>query len=196
VIRPEEQERIDREAEIRRRYDREALLGAHGDMGARMAAVVSRAESLDRDRCEALVAAYDRVVAEADRDGVREELEEAYRYSAPHPLHPQNLYAIDALARNALNYAGLVARERAAGHGLGSIVPVERAAVGVILALAMEVAGRRGAYAPVGPELTALLRRPWEDVIGRPGDGHDGPAGPSRVPGPGAGPGPSDTAPR
>lgn len=183
AVRPEERERLEREEEIRRRYDRQALLRAHGDLGERMAAVVDRAEALDRPTCEALTGAYERAVADADGAGVREELEEAYRYSAPYPLHPQNLYAIDALARNAFNYAGQVARERAHGHGLASIVPVERAAVGAILTLAMEVARRRGAFAPLAVGLTDLLRRPWEEVIGPLGDGHDGRLGPAPAPG-------------
>ncbi|HZT66646.1 MAG TPA: hypothetical protein VFA11_12740 [Acidimicrobiales bacterium] len=175
MITPEQEERQRREAEIRRRYDRHALVSAHGRLGEEMAAVAEAAPSLDAPTCRALLAAYQDVIAEADRTGRREELERVYRYSSPYPLHPGDLYAIDALARNAFNYAGLVARERAAAHGLADIVPVERAAMGAIIARAMEVARRRGAHAPVDDELAALARRPWDEVMGAGRSGHDGP---------------------
>ena len=156
----------DREAEIRRRYDADDLIGSLGELGERLVAVAERAGKLTAEECAALVDAYEELRGEALASGSWPALEEAWSCSRPYPEHAGNLYAIDARARAAFNYAGLVARERAAACGSPSIVPVERTAEGAVMALAMELAGRRAAFAPFDEETVALLRRPWDLVVG------------------------------
>ncbi|MHB1911971.1 MAG: hypothetical protein ACYCTI_07965, partial [Acidimicrobiales bacterium] len=66
-------------------------------------------------------------------------------------------------------YAGLLAREQAWALGAGQIgiVPVERTAMGAVLSLSVQLAGRQGWYHPVSEELAGWLGRPWREAIGR-----------------------------
>ncbi|HEX5266157.1 MAG TPA: hypothetical protein VFW24_05245 [Acidimicrobiales bacterium] len=176
------------DAEARRRYDRDRLVRTGGPEVRRMVTVVDGASSLSPEQCEGLADAF-RHVSDSPKGELEPRWFEALRYTWPHPQHPPDLYSIDPLSRAVMNFAGLVGRERAA-HALGPGAPgvglVERAVVGVILALASDRAGAGGWYMPVPEELVPLLRRPWTEVMGAPAEaGVAGPAGPDDG-GPGA----------
>lgn len=164
------EERRAHEAEIRRRWDRDALVSECGVLGAAMAEVVEAAAALDRDRCLRLQQAYREAAWQAEGEGRSEEWERAFCYSAPYPEHPGDLYAIDPRSRLALGYAGLIARERAFGVGQGDVdfVQVERTASGMVMALSVALARSGGWYHPVPEELAARLARPWVSVMGDP----------------------------
>ena len=155
----------------RRRYDRAALLDA-GPSARRMVDVVDRAASLSDSSCRALAEAFRRV-SDSPKGDLDENWSEVFRYTWPYPQHPPDLYAIDPLSRAAMSYAGLVARERA-GAVLGPTDPavglVERAAVGAVLALAVERAAVGGWYMPVPGGLVPFLSGPWSEVVGPPED--------------------------
>ncbi len=137
-----------------------------------MVAVVDAVSSLDRSQAEALDAAYWSTRAAAGSagwPGLVEAWERAFTYSAAFPDHPGDLYAIDPWSRVAFSYAGLLAREQAWALGAGQIgiVPVERTAMGAVLSLSVQLAGRQGWYHPVSEELAGWLGRPWREAIGR-----------------------------
>jgi len=159
--------RLAREAEIRRRYDRAGLVAALGRYGEAMARVVDACPRLEEPRCRRLAEEWEAVRDDARASGDWDGLAQVYACSSPYPEHPGNLYAVDGWARNAFNYAGLVARERANAVG-APLVPVERSAAGMIMALAMDASDAAGTYSPFGPPLRALLRRPWVAVLGDP----------------------------
>jgi len=133
-----------------------------------MIRVVDAIPDLDRARAEALEAAYWSTRQAAEAAGVVGAWERAFAYSAAFPDHPGDLYAIDPWSRVAFSYAGLLARERAWALGAGEIgiVPLERTAMGAVLALSVELAGRQGWYHPVSAELAGWLARPWGDAVG------------------------------
>ncbi|HET6795464.1 MAG TPA: hypothetical protein VFH45_13525 [Acidimicrobiales bacterium] len=153
------------EEEIRRRWDAGALVSAHGDLGAAMVEVVRRAESLSVADCGELVSAYGRMHDDAEAAGLWRQVEECYAYTLPYPEYPGNLFAIDPLARAAMGYAGLAARERAASLGAPSFVPVERTALGAVIELARRLADHQGVFFPVEPVVCDLLARPWGVVV-------------------------------
>jgi len=132
-----------------------------------MVAVVDAIPVMDRSGAEALERAYWSTREAAEAAGVVEAWERAFAYSAAFPDHPGDLYAIDPWSRVAFSYAGLLARERAWALGAGEIgiVPVERTAMGAVLALSVELAGRQGWYHPVSAELAGWLGRPWREVV-------------------------------
>lgn len=164
---PTWEEREAREAEIRARWDAEAVRDGCGSLGPRMLAVVRAIGDLDRSRAEALDAGYWKTRAEADAAGVVEEWERAFTYSAGFPEHPADLYAIDPWSRVAFSYAGLIAREKAwaLAEGEVGIVPVERAAMGAVLALSVELAAEAGWRHPVSAELAEWVARPWRRAM-------------------------------
>jgi len=133
-----------------------------------MVRVVDAIPNLDRPRAEALEAAYWSTRDAAEAAGVVQAWERAFAYSAPFPDHPGDLYAIDPWSRVAFSYAGLLAREQAWALGAGEIgiVPLERTAMGAVLALSVELAGRQGWYHPVSEELAGWLARPWREAVG------------------------------
>lgn len=167
------EEREAHEAETRRRWDRDGLVAACGSIGRRMVEVVEAVDGLEWDGCSALDAAYWSVRAEVEAErgpaGV-EEWERAFSYSQPYPEHPGDLYAIDPWSRSAFSYAGLVARERTylIGQGQIGIVPVERAVMGAVLALSVDLAAEEGWYHPVSTDLAERLSRPWLAARSRP----------------------------
>ena len=165
---PTWEEREAREAQIKARWDREAVLTGCGSVGPRMVAVVQAIWDLDRSRAQALDAAYWATLSAAGEAGVLEAWERAFTYSAGFPDHPADLYAIDPWSRAAFSYAGLIAREKtwALAQGEVGIVPVERAAMGTVLALSVEFAAEAGWHHPVSTELAEWLSRPWTQVMG------------------------------
>jgi len=165
---PSPEEREAHEAEIRRRWDAQALLSEGGATGADMAAVIDAILRLDLEACRRLEQAYWDTRELAGAAGVAEEWERAFRYSAPYPDYPGDLYAIDPWSRMAFNYAGLLAREQtwAVGAGAVGIVPVERAAMGMVLALSVRRAREGGWFHPVSEEMARWLARPWRTAMG------------------------------
>jgi hypothetical protein len=161
------EEREDRESEIKARWDRDAVLAQCGSVGPRMLAVIQAIWDLDRGRAEALDSAYWTTRSDAETAGVVAAWERAFTYSAGFPEHPGDLYAIDPWSRVAFSYAGLIAREKtwALGQGEIGIVPVERTAMGAVLALSVDLAGEGGWYHPVDAELASWLARPWREVM-------------------------------
>ena len=135
-----------------------------------MVAVVDRTAGLSSEDCQRLAEAFRRV-SDSPKGELEPEWFEAFRYTWPFPQHPPDLYAIDPLSRAVMNYAGLAARERAAGvlgPAAAGVGLVERAVVGAVLALAADRAAAGGWYTPLPAELVPLLRRPWTDVMGPP----------------------------
>ena len=165
---PTWEEREAREAQIKARWDHEAVLAGCGSVGPRMLGVIQAIWDLDRPRAEALDAGYWATLAEAQEAGVVKDWERAFTYSAGFPDHPADLYAIDPWSRVAFSYAGLIAREKtwALAQGQVDLVPVERAAMGAVLALSVERAAEGGWYHPVSAELSEWVARPWRRVIG------------------------------
>lgn len=165
---PTWEEREAREAAIKARWNRDAVVVGCGSQGLRMVAVVQAIWDMDRARAEALDAGYWVTRTEAEEAGVVEDWERAFTYSAGFPEHPADLYAIDPWSRVAFSYAGLVAREKtwALAHGEVGIVPVERAAMGAVLSLSVELAADGGWYHPVSSELAEWVSRPWRRVMG------------------------------
>ena len=165
---PTWEEREAREGQIKARWDREAVLTGCGSVGPRMVAVIQAVWDLDRPRAEALEAGYWSTRAEAEAAGVVEDWERAFTYSAGFPDHPPDLYAIDPWSRVAFSYAGLIAREMtwAVAQGAVGIVPVERAAMGAVLALSVELAAEDGWHHPVSAEMGEWVARPWRRALG------------------------------
>lgn len=167
---PTWEEREEREAQVKARWDRDGVLAGCGSVGPRMVSVVQAIWDLDRSRAEALDAAYWKTRAEAEQAGVVQEWERAFTYGAGFPEHPADLYAIDPWSRAAFSYAGLIAREKtwALAQGEVGIVPVERAAMGAVLALSVELAAEGGWYHPLSAELAEWVARPWRRAMGGP----------------------------
>jgi len=165
---PTWEERQADEAQVRRRWDRQGVLDGCGPVGEAMVRVVDAIPNLDRPRAEALEAAYWSTREAAEAAGVVEAWERAFAYTAAFPDHPGDLYAIDPWSRVAFSYVGLLAREQAWALGAGEIgiVPLERTAMGAVLALSVELAGRQGWYHPVSEELAGWLARPWRQALG------------------------------
>ena len=160
----DQQARQAHEEEIRRRWDPDTLVASHGDIGQAMVDVARRAASLEGAECDALVAAYGRMQADAEAAGLWPRVEECFAYTLPYPEYPGNLFAIDPLARSAMGYAGLIARERAASLGAPSFVPVERTALGAVIGLARRLADRQAVFFPAEPDVCGLLARPWGEL--------------------------------
>lgn len=166
---PTWEERQDHEAEIRRRWDRATVLSECGAVGRAMVAVVDAVPTLDEEGCRRLEEAYVATHEEAEAAGATGELERAFSYGYPYPEYPGDLFAIDPWSRMAFNYAGLIARERAVAVGrLPGMVPVERTAMGMVLALSVDRAREGGWFHPVSEELALWLARPWISVVGDP----------------------------
>lgn len=164
---PTWEEREAREAQIKARWDPEGVRAGCGSVGPRMLAVIQAIWGLDRSRAEALDAGYWATQVEAEEVGLLKDWERAFTYSAGFPDHPADLYAIDPWSRVAFSYAGLIAREKtwALAHGEVGLVPVERAAMGAVLALSVELATEGGWYHPVSSELAEWVARPWRRVM-------------------------------
>ena len=156
------------DAEVRRRYDAEALIRRAGDIGAAMAAVNDTAAALSDDQRLALHEAYVAVVPDMLAAGLRDQWERVFTYQRPFPEHPGDLYAIDPWCRAAFNYAVLVSDPVAPLPD--AIRPdgpttVGRSAAGMVMALSVDLSVREGWYHPVTVEVSAWLRRPWESVF-------------------------------
>jgi len=182
-----DEEQAELDAEVRRRYDPDALVRRAGDVGAAMVAVVDAAASLTDDQRRTLHEAYEATVPEMLAAGLHDQWERAFTYQRPFPEHPGDLYAIDPWCRAAFDYAVLVADPVALGPD--AIRPdgpttVGRCAAGMVMALSVDLAAREGWYHPVSAELASWLRRPWEKAMGAgsPVSSSSGPAtsGPAR----------------
>lgn len=162
-----DEEQAELDAEVRRRYDPEALVRRAGDIGVAMVDVIEAAMQLTLDQRRALHEGYEQIVPELRSAGLLDDWEKVFRYHRPFPEHPGDLYAIDPYCRAAFDFAVLVADTPLNPADARPDVPttIGRSAAGMVMALTVDLAAREGWYHPVSIELARYLRRPWETVF-------------------------------